>query len=619
MVKNFLFFLLTFAFVAGLNCVSFAEDSVQTPNGAMRPTIQVLNGAVSAPDQYCALAAMEMYRRGGNAIDAGIAATIVSKVTQHAHESWGGETPIMIYHAPSDTKTFVSGIGPSPQLATLDYFMETHGGIPTVDSVDISPVPGSLAGLALALEKYGTLRLKDVMAPAIKLAEEGFPVSPIQAIWFQNYVDTYSKWPDSRRVFMPEGKVLEVGDIFKQPEQAMVMKAMVKAERMFPHNRKWGIRAAVNFFYKGPVALEIDRFMRNLPDVGLPDKGLLRYTDFVKFINEVQLEYEPLHSTYTDSRGNVYDLYTTNTLTQAPALLMALNILDEFDFGSMEHHSVDYLHLLIETVKVVMADRYTYFGDPDVEYVPQEGLISEAYADVRRSLIDLNQAASFFDPGDPESYHAKLKGNLPLAKAKAVPSDWESSTIQLSTIDKSGNMFCTTSSNNMGPKFGVVPGRVGFFLSGRMRMFYTDPESANQIGPFKRPRITPCPVLVFKNGKPWLNLGTPGGDQQVQTMLQVFLNIVEFNMPLQNSVEQYRFRSFAFPKAFYPGEINEYQVGIGDMASPYVVSGLEALGHIVQVENTWKEPYGGAALTALENGIISAGADPRRETYALGF
>ncbi|MFD2110726.1 gamma-glutamyltransferase family protein [Thiorhodococcus fuscus] len=610
--------LLTGAVLAASTALA-AEDSIKTPNGAMRPTVQVMNAAVSAPDQYSALAAIEIFKAGGNAIDAGIAATMVSKVTQHAHDSWGGETPIMIHHAATDKTTFIAGIGPSPRLATVDYFQKVHGGIPTEDSVDIASVPGSLAGLALALEEYGTLRLADVMAPAIKLAEEGFPISPIQVMWLKKYAPVYSKWPDSKRLFMPEGKVLEVGDIFKQPDQARVMKAMVAAEGAFPNDRVKGIQAAVDYFYKGDVAKEIDRFMRNLPDVGIPDKGLLRYGDFVSFVDEVRLEYAPLHTTYEDSKGNRYDFYAPNTTTQAPALLMAVNILDAYDIGAMEHNSPEYLHLLVEAIDLVMADRYKYFGDPDLVDVPQEQLVSKEYADVRRPLIDPKKAAPHFEPGDPRAMKARLAGSLDLAQSDGPPSDWETSTVQLATMDKDGNMFNATSSNNMGVKFGVVPGNVGFLLGGRMRMFYMDPNSANQVGPFKRPRITPCPVLVFKNGKPWLNLGTPGGDQQVQTMLQLFMNVAEFGMPLQNSVEQYRFRSFAFPKAFYPGEILDYQMGIGHLASPQVVKGLQALGHQVKIEDSWKEPYGGAALVSFENGVLSAGADPRRETYALGY
>ncbi|GBC63339.1 gamma-glutamyltransferase [Desulfonema ishimotonii] len=596
-----------------------AEDSVATPNGAMRPTVQVLNCAVSAPDQYCALAAMEMYQKGGNAIDAGIAATIVSKVTQHCHDSWGGETPMLIYHAATGKNTFITGSGPAPHLATLEYFQKKYKGIPTQDCIDISSVPGSLAGLALALEKYGTLTLEDVMAPAIRLSEEGFPISPIQVKWLKKFEKVYTKWPDSRRLFMPDGTMLTPGDIFRQPDMAHMMKEMVTAAKGHK-DRKNGIRAAVEYFYKGPVAKEIDRFMKSVPDA-----GLLRYNDFADFIDNVPQEYEPLHTTYKDSKGNLYDIYTTNTLTQAPALLMALNILDTFDIGAMTHNSAEYLHLITETLNLVMADRYKYFGDPDRVQVPAEALVSKAYADVRRPLIDLKHAAPHYQPGDPRNMKASLASaaeKINFAQAKSVPDDWETGTIQLTTMDKDGNMFSTTSSNNMGIKVtGVVPGNVGFLLSGRLRMFYTDPESANQLGPFKRPRITPCPAIAFKNGKPWMAFGTPGGDQQVQTMLQVFMNIVEFDMMPQNAVEQFRIRSFAFPKAYYPGEVLDYQMGIGDMASDTVLSGLKTLGHIVKIENTWKEPYGGVCLINMDpaTGVLSAGADPRRECYALGF
>lgn len=561
---------------------------------------------------------------GGNAIDAGVAATFASKVTQHCHESFGGESPIMIHYAPTKKTTFISGSGPAPHLATLDYFLDKYFCIPIEDCVDIAPVPGTFAGLTIALEKYGTLTLEDVLTPAIELAENGFPISPIQVKWLKQFEDFYSKWPDSKRIFMPQGRVMKVGEILVQHDLAKMMKSLVAAEQ----ENRWkgrtaGIQAAVDVFYKGWVAKEIDSFMKSLPD-----SGLLRYEDFVEFADKVKKEYEPFHTTYSDSKGHLYDVYSQNTLTQGPALLMALNILEDFDIGSMEHNSAEYIHLVIETIKLVMPDRYKYFGDPDVVKVLSKGLMSKEYAAERRKLIDLKKAAPHYGPGDPWKYEGEkaLKNEESnstfVSVNKEIDSEWETGTIQLAVIDKDGNMFSTTSSNNMGIRVtGVVPGKVGFLLSGRLRMFYDDPESANQLGPFKRPRITPNPALVFKDGKPFMAFGTPGGDQQVQTMTQLFMNIVEFDMPIQNALEQVRVISFAFPKAYYPGDVIDYRMGIGDRIPDEVVKGLEALGHEVKVENIWAEAYGGSCIVVIdpETGVISAGADPRRECYVVAW
>ncbi|MBW1784974.1 MAG: gamma-glutamyltransferase, partial [Deltaproteobacteria bacterium] len=299
-------------------------------------------------------------------------------------------------------------------------------------------------------------------------------------------------------------------------------------------------------------------------------------------------------------------------------------ILEPFEMGKKDHNSAEYVHLIIETIKLVMADRYKYFGDPDVVKVPLKGLVSKEYAAERRELIDLKKAAPHFEPGDPWKYQegkASVEDDrvVAFASGKERPDDaWETDTIQLAVMDKDGNMFSTTSSNNMGIRVtGVVPGKVGFLLSGRMRMFYDDPKSANQLAPFKRPRVTPNPALVFKNGKPFMAFGTPGGDQQVQTMIQIFMNVAEFGMPVQNALEQVRVRSFAFPKAYFPGEVIDYRMGIGEAVPPEVVKGLEALGHIVAVENTWAEAYGGSCTVV--TGVISAGADPRRECYVVGW
>jgi gamma-glutamyltranspeptidase/glutathione hydrolase len=597
-----------------------------TPGGAMRPTIQVLNGAISAPDYWSAQAGLTMLKLGGNAIDAGVAATFVSKVTQHCHESFGGESPVMIFHAPTKKVTYIAGQGPSPHLATLDYFLNKYSSIPVEDCVDIAPVPGSFAGLAIALDKYGTLTLEEVMTPAIELAANGFPISPIQIKWLKQYTKFYEKWPDSKRIFMPQGRVMEAGEIFVQHDLARMMRSLVAAER---ENRGKGrsvaIQAALDIFYKGWIAQEVDRFMRSLPD-----SGLLKYEDLVDFADKVKKEYEPAHTTYQDSKGHTYDVYSQNTLTQGPTFLMALNILEGFHLGSMEHNSTQYLHFIIETIKLVMADRYKYFGDPDVVEVPLKGLLSKEYAAERRKLIDPNKAAPHYEPGEPWKYEEKASTHKE-EKSTFYPVyhkpdenfyEWETGTIQLAVIDKDGNMFSTSSSNNMGIRVtGVVPGKVGFLLSGRVKMFYDDPESANQLGPFKRPVITPNPALIFKEGTPFMAFGTPGTDQQVQTMIQIFMNIVEFGMPVQNAIEQMRARSFAFPKAYFPGEVTDYQMGIEDRISDEVVKGLEALGHEVKVENTWAEAYGGSCTVVMdpETRVISAGADPRRECYALGW
>jgi len=598
-----------------------------TPGGAMRPTIQVLNGAISAPDHWSARAGVTMLKMGGNAIDAGIAATFVSKVTQHCHESFGGESPIMIFHAPTKKVAYIAGQGPSPHLATLDYFQDKYSSIPIEDCVDIAPVPGSFAGLAIALDKYGTLTLEEVMTPAIELATNGFPISPIQIKWLKKFEKVYDKWPDSRRIFMPKGRVMEVGGILVQRDLTKMMQSLVAAEQ----GNRWkgrstAIQAAVDVFYKGWIAQEVDRFVKSIPNA-----GLLRYEDFADFADKVKKEYEPAHTTYRDTKGHIYDIYSQNTLTQGPAFLMVLNILENFNLGSIEHNSPEYLHLIIETIKLVMADRYKYFGDPDVVKVPLKGLSSKEYAAERRELIDPNKAAPHYDPGDPWKYEGKTPPAHKEEKSSFSPVhhkpdenfyEWETGTIQLAVIDKAGNMFSTSSSNNMGIRVtGVVPGNVGFLLSGRLKMFYDDPESANQLEPFKRPAITPNPALVFKEGIPFMAFGTPGSDQQVQTMIQIFMNIVEFGMPVQNALEQVRARSFAFPKAYFPGEVIDYQMGIGDRISNKVVKGLEALGHEVKVENTWAEAYGGSCTVVMnpETRVISAGADPRRECYAAGW
>ncbi|MCR4424897.1 MAG: gamma-glutamyltransferase family protein [Firmicutes bacterium] len=597
-----------------------ASMSVSRVEGATyRPVVRGLNGAVSAGHPLVADVALQVLKDGGNAIDAGVAATLATCVLEHTHHSFGGESPILVYTAKTGTAVAINGVGPAPVAATAEFFLDTVGGIPDEDSILNAPVPGTFDALILALDKYGTMNLARVMAPAIHYAEVGHPVDAYIAGWIDNAKDIVGRWPTSSSVFLPGGQPPKAGDIWKQPDLARMMRTLVEVEAANAHNgRSAALKAVRDEFYKGSIAQTVAKFMEE-------NGGLITMEDMAAY--EARIE-EPWTTEY---KG--YTLITNGTYTQAPAFLQAMNILEPFDLKALGHNSPAYIHLVSQAIMLAMADRHAYYGDPDFVEVPKEGLLSKQYAAERRKLIDPARAVPFFPPGDAWKYQpggrAHLAGTHVANLTSSAPTDYEdprvvdaTDTIYLCVIDRDGNMFSTTSSNNMGPRrSGVVPGNLGFVLSGRLRQFSLDPDNANYILPGKRPRITPCPALVLKDGQPWMTLGSPGEDVQVQVLVQTFLNVVEFGMDPQEAVEAARFRTFAFPASQHPQAIFQRRVNVEARIPESVVQELTALGWDARTEPDWQGVNGGAAMIIRDpnTGALAAGADPRRACYAASW
>ena len=578
-----------------------------------RPIVWGTNGIVSSGSPLVSQVAIDILKKGGNAADAGVAALFATMVVEHTHHSLGGESPILYYSAKEKKVYAINGIGPAPKLATWEFF-DKMGLIPGEDSFLIAPVPGTLEGATMALDKFGTMTLAQTMASSINMAEKGHPISKIMVKWIENSKAILAKWPGSVKTFMPGGNPPKPGDIFVQAELAETFKKIRDGEtKNLKLGRSKAIRAARDVFYKGEIAKALDKFSKD-------NGGLIRYEDLAEYHGRME---EPLKTTY---KG--YEVYSLSTCTQGPMMLQAMNLLEPMDVAGMKHNSPAYMHAVIESFKLAYMDRHNFYGDQGMVKVPEKGLVSKAYADERRKLIDLTKAAMDVPAGDPWKYEG-VAGVLPqmglvTASASGVEGnpEFKTDTTALVVIDKDGNMFATTSSNNMGVRrSGVTPTGLGFVLSGRLRQFSLDPQNPNVIAPGKIPRITPTPHMALKDGKPFMAWTTPGEDVQTQANLQVFLNVVEFGMDPQTAVEVPRFRSLHGPEPQFPQEMKPGQVRVEPRIAPETIQTLADMGHKVRTEDDWVESSGGMVIVIrnLKTGALSAGADPRRECYAIGY
>ncbi|HUG36709.1 MAG TPA: gamma-glutamyltransferase family protein [Candidatus Limnocylindrales bacterium] len=573
-------------------------------SGSYRPTIMGTRGMVSSGHYLATLAGERILARGGNAVDAGVAAGICLCVLHIDMVNLAGVAPIIIYLAEENRVLTISGLGRWPRAASVAYFKERHGGkIPK--GVDRCITPGSPDAWITALEEYGTMSLAEVMEEAIRLAGEGFPMHPFMADNLREGVDQFRQWPSSAAILMPNGRLPEAGEIFVQRDLARTMRRMVEAEAgARSRGREAGLRAARDLFYRGDIAQEIGAFYR-------AEGGLLTYDDLAAF--RVQVE-APVRA-----RFHEYEMFTCGPWCQGPALAQVLTLLEGDDLRALGHNSPAYVHLLTEALKLVYADRERYYGDPEFVDVPMQALLSAEYAGARRRLIDPDAAYPGMPPaGDPASMNGTgmpWMGLTPPQPAAVETLD----TSYVCAVDRRGNIFSATPSDGC-LSAPVTPG-TGLGVSSRGSQSWVVEGHASAVAPGKRPRLTPCPAIVFKDGRPFMPLGTPGGDVQCQSMLQVFLNIAVFGMPAQAAIEAPRFSTYSYPGSFEPHEYHADELRIERRLAAEVGGPLSAKGHKVVTWPDWTWKAGGVCTITIDHGsgVLSAGADPRRMGYAIGW
>lgn len=507
---------------------------------AHRPMVWGTRGMVGGGTQLTAQSGLRILWQGGNAVDAAVAAALTAGVLEPtAHYSLGGEVACLFYDRSNQRVRSVVGQGWAPRAATIEHYREKWGEIPS--GVQSTTVPGVVSALLTLLAHYGTMSFAQVVESALGFARDGFPTYQLlhRAIGSPDRLANLQKYPDSARIYLPSGKPPVLGSLFIQHDLARTLTLMLDAERQAlgqGQAREAALQKVHEVFYKGDVA---QRMVHALQKLG----GLYTYEDFAEYSSPLE---EPISTTY---RG--YEVFTNRTWTQGITLLQALNILEGYDLAALGHNSVQALHLQVEALKLAFADRERYVGDPAHVEVPVAGLLSKAYAALRRGLIDPHKAQAVYPPGDPRKMLAVVADYRPSQTASTLASvgGEADGTTYLATVDAQGNMVSATPSSFAALAEGMILGDTGILINCRGCYFWLDPDNPNGLAPHKRPRTTPCTFIVLKQGQPFMTLGTPGGDSQPQSNLQVFTNIIDFGLNVQDAVEAPRFCGYSFPQS----------------------------------------------------------------------
>ena len=576
---------------------------------SLRPLIQGTNGVVVSSHPSAAMIGLDILRQGGNAIDAGVAVGLALNVV-HAHEcNFLGVAPTIIYLAGRREAVTIDGLGVFPKALSVEYLQRHHQGkLPA--GLLRALTPGAADAWFTALARYGTMRFGDVVAPTIELAERGFPMYRYLATAVQTAPETYRRYPGNAAVFLPNGRPPVVGEMFYQKDLAATLRQLVAVEESHrAQGREQALQAARDVVYKGELAEKIVAFCQ-------AEGGLLTMADLADY--QVRCD-PPVQVKY---RG--YDVYATGPWGQGPVFPQALKILEGFDLRGMGHNSAAYLHTVTQALNLAFADREQYIGDPAFVDVPMDAMLSEAYLRERRRLIDPDRAWPVMPPaGDPHRGKATLDG-APQSPREAVAAAGTMGTEAAGTsyfgvIDRDGNIFSCTPSE--GAKSGpIIPG-TGLALSLRGSQSKVEPGHPAAVGPGKRPRLTPAPALVLKDGQPVMALGGYGGDHIPQGTLQIFLNAVEFGLDPQEAVEEPRVYSYNFPNSSYPSTYLPGVIRAEGRISAEVIEALRQRGHSVDRLPDWFE---GACLYGMiirhpQSGVLQSGADPRGEAYAVGY
>lgn len=589
-----------------LAALSVAQ-SKREPERPLKQPVRGVHGAVAAGSEWATEAGMRTYYKGGNAVDAGVASMFAGSVSELSHYGFGGEASILIRTKDGKVHS-IAGLGTMPKLATAEMFRtrplqpfevteRDPGGLKgIIPAAGLMPalVPGMVDGALLALREYGSLSFEQVIAPAIDLAD-GFALDDMRASSIAYSQPFFNMWPTSKAHFLPNGRPLRTGEIFRQPDLARTLRGMADAEKKAlaaGATREAAIDKVRDHFYRGEIARKIDAFSK-------ANGGLLRYEDLAAF--KVQVE-EPVSTTF---KG--YRVYKNGFWSQGPAMLEALNILDGFD-DQPPFNSAAYIHRVVEALKLAYADRDTYYGDPKFTHIPADILLSKEYGAERRKLIT-DKASQEFLPGD---IHGKA-GHHPSQEAIAhVPLDpilMAHDTTCVDAIDKDGIMFSATPSGAWLPS--VIAGDTGIPLSVRAQSFVLIPGSPNELGPGKRPRVTLSPTLVTSiDGKPVEVLSTPGGDTQEQGLLQVMFNSLIFRMNAENSIEAPRFGTRHLVSSFDNHAWERGDLQLDERIPAAVAADLAARGHHVSTMSRYSNGTAPVLIRVLNGGGIEAGADP---------
>ena len=579
-----------------------------------RPVIYSTDSVISSGHYLTSMAGMRMLMAGGNAFDALVAATFAAAVVEPiASYSIGAECTYMLYHPQSGDFLSLSGQGTAAGKATPEFFQSKgHSSIPTGPGKDAPlsfTVPGMSSACLSLLEIYGTKTTQEVLAPAIQYALRGIPnyeymINRLDAGESMKQFQLFP--PGGMDIFYEEGSPPVPGTLLIQKSLGDVLRKMADASGASPGHRRDGIVAARKCFYSGEISEAI---------IDASDRvgGILTSVD----LEQYEAKYaNPVGTTFMG-----YGIYGHSTWTQGPVLQQALNILEHFDLKSMGHNSTEYVHVVVEALKLALSDREAFYGDPDFASIPIDGLLSKEYGTERALLISMDKASPgmphFGDPWKHSAYDGSVSQQPSYATGKHSDRQHESGTTHITVADRDGNMVCATPSGGAFNKSVFFP-ELGFAISTRSEMLNFTEGHPNVVEPGKRPRTTIINYMITKDGSPIATVGCPGGDAQAQANLQLVLNTILWSMNPQEASEAPRFSSLSAPNSFYPHTYLPGQLSLEDGFSSDVHKGLTNKGHKVVYSAT----CGMGATVAMRNpdtGILATGADPRRACYAIGL
>ena len=542
---------------------------MQSPHGsAFRPSVMGSNGMVTSGHVLASQAGIQTMMAGGNALDAAIATAAALGVVEPAGSGLGGDGFILIYWAETGHVTAVNGTGPAPRAATRETYLKS-GGIPMKGMRSVS-VPGLLDAWLLAHERFGTLKLEEIFAPAISLCKEGFPVSHRLAGGLKGENARFAAEPDSRAIFTQNGEPIPAGQLLSNPNLGKTLSTIAKDGR--------------DAFYKGDIA-------KTIAEISSAYDGLLTYEDLANYNAHWD---DPIHVNY---RG--YEVYEMPPNSSGHILLQELNVVELFDLQTLGCNTAESVHLMVEAKKLAFADREKYMADPNWVDVPIEGMLSKSYAAEQAKRIDLEKAAVDVPAGGPEAHE---------------------DTTCFCTADSAGNLVCVLQSIQSGFGSGLVAGDTGILLNNRMTYWHLEENHPNCLMPGKRVRHTMNPVIVLKDGKPVLACGTPGADTQVQTNLQLVTHVLDFGMTPQEAVSAPRWRSLQNPMESTIPHTCSNNLQLENRFSTDTKEELAAKGHEIQNVGDWGGPGSAQMITVHpESAALIGGSDPRTDGYAVTY
>jgi gamma-glutamyltranspeptidase/glutathione hydrolase len=629
--------------LAGLALLGLAGLALSAPLAAQQTQKPPLHGrhwmAITGKPLAATAGAM-MFQKGGNAVDAA-AAMLAATCTMWDVLSWGGETQALIYNPRTGKVVGINALGVAPSGATPEYFRSRGMQHPPEYGPLAAVTPGTPGGLMLMLAEYGTLSLAEVLAPAIQMAD-GYPIEAQTANSIEREKERLRQWRYSRAVMLPHaGEAREAprpGEVFRQPELAATLRKLVEAEQQAlrqGRSRKEAIQAAHDRFYRGDIAREL---VRGTQEEG----GLITLEDLARWRPRIE---EPVS---VDYKG--VQVYKLTHWTQGPAMLQALNILENFDLKAMGYNSPRYVHAVYQAMSLAFADRDFYYGDP--AFPPEEpirGLLSDAYAKQRAGQIGWTRNDPDARPGDPYPFQggtnpfASLLARWHTTGVRPAGGDSASSpapahdrrpsgplaamtaeeafyagTTTVQAADTSGWVVSITPSGGWVP--AVIAGRTGVGLSQRMQSFVVDSLEGpfNVVRPGKQPRVTLTPTMALRDGKPFLSFAVQGGDSQDQNLLQFFLNVVEFGMTVQEATEAANFNSFQMRASFGAHESEPGRLLLHDATPPWSRQELRRMGYELTYDDRTSGPIN-AIFFDRTNGTLWGGSSNHGEDYGIAW